>query len=195
MMFVIPLSFHTRKLKGPTIARAKEKLDYIIRKNIICSFIAVISAFSGLIGLSTFMWLGNQEKNPDQESSRLWGIFCIVLDNFIGNLAVHAMTKAWLPMFLQHFPGQRRVRVRIRNEKQDSKEVTVSPSSDVNISSSSRSRSFKTIKSPRNLLYFPLQQRKSTLERNVKVLTRITEITEVASQDEEKEDSTNRIAT
>ena len=192
MMFVVPLSFHTRKLEGPAIVRAKEKLDYIIRKNIICSFIAVISAFSGLIGLSTFMWLGNQEKNPDQESSRLWGIFCIVLDNFIGNLAVHAMTKGWLPMFLQDFPGQPRIRV--RNEKQDSKEVTVSPSSDVNISSSSRSRSFKAISSPRNLLYLPLQQRKNTVERNVKVMTRITEITEVASQDEEKEDSTNKIA-
>ena len=86
----------------PTNKRAKAKLDKVIWHNILCSSIALVSAFCGLLGEAVLSWIANDTSDPDvQNTFRMWALVSVGIDNFIGTLAIHSMTSGWLPKRLR----------------------------------------------------------------------------------------------
>ena len=108
IIFLVPLWSHSKAVEKTNIQSAdsdgttpnvvKERLNRVITNNIRFSFIALLSAFLGLMGQAIFMWIANDTTGLyEQASLRMWGFFCTSFDNFIGIAAIHAMTTAWLP--------------------------------------------------------------------------------------------------
>ena len=107
IIFLLPLWMHSKAMgrtyvsaadSDPNVVSAKKKLDGVIRHNIRCSVVALVSAFLGLTGQAVLMWIANDTTGIyEQASLRMWGFFCTSFDNFIGIAAIHLMTSAWLP--------------------------------------------------------------------------------------------------
>ena len=97
------------KETDPGAKGMREKLSKVIRRNIVCSTIALASAFFGLTGMSILMWIANDQTDvPTQQAMRLWAFLFVAPDNFVGIFALHAMTNGWLPPRIRHLIGSGR---------------------------------------------------------------------------------------
>jgi hypothetical protein len=115
-IFLVPLWVHAKEMGtgvptsrdaqatsiGETNAKTvHSKIEGVIRRNIICSSIALASCCIGLTTLAALEWIANLDGTWHTAHLRIWASFAIAFDNFIGVTAIHCMTSGWLPSILQ----------------------------------------------------------------------------------------------
>ena len=101
-IFVVPLYVHEKLMSSVGHhEELKEQLNAVIRRNITCSFIALVGGNLSLISLATLMWIAVADGTPETYNLRAWGLFGITFDSSIGILAVHGMTSGWHPSFIR----------------------------------------------------------------------------------------------
>jgi hypothetical protein len=101
-IFVFPLWEHAKEMTETGVAvKATQQLNAMIRKNLIFSSLAMLSAFLCLNFEAGVMWIARDDGTSNADQLREWGLFIISIDNWVGIFLIHCMTSAWLPSFFR----------------------------------------------------------------------------------------------